>query len=109
MALGYDPTTSPPSTFPTLDKGFNPGQSAPFYAGDMWNAARITWIGDAEDPCKIEPIPSKQPNPKKDGDKNICVDTNAQNKSAPTANDLWLFSSDGSYPKNNPVGDLCWH
>lgn len=109
LALGYDPTTTPQSLYPTLNQGFNPGQNATFFAGDMWNAARITWTGDANDPCKIEPISSKQPKASKDGSKNICVDTNAQDKSAPTADDLWLFASDGGYPKSSPAENLCWH
>lgn len=109
LALGYDPTTTPQSLFPALTDAFNPGQNPAFVEGDMWNAARITWTGDEQDPCKIEPVPSKQPKPDKDGSKNICVDTNAQNKSAPTASDLWLFSSDGGYPKSGPPDNLCWH
>lgn len=109
LALGYDPTTVPASLFPAMTEAFNPAQGATFFEGDFWNAARVTWTGDAADPCAIEPIPSKLPKPAKDGSGNICVDTNAQNKAGATAQDPWIFAPGGGYPKSGPPADLCWH
>jgi hypothetical protein len=110
LALGSDPTTSPPGTLPLLSQAFNPGMMESFYRGDFWEVARVTWKGDPNDPCGIEPIPSKTPKSDKDGSANSCVDTNAQNKSTPTMDDGWLFTPGGGYPHSPaPASAACWH
>jgi hypothetical protein len=108
LALGFDPTSTPPITKPYLTTGFNPGSSPAFVSGDMWEVARVTWKGGA-DPCTLEPIPSKAPKTDKDGNTNICVDTNAQNKASPTASDLWLFTPGGNPTSSTALGSFCWH
>jgi hypothetical protein len=102
LALGNDPTTTPPVTFPVLKV---PGQVD---GGDMWEVARITWKGTATDPCDIETIPSKNPKTNKDGSTALCVDTNPQNSSTASA---WLFTPGGGYPTapGTPPGNMCWH
>jgi hypothetical protein len=82
-----------------------------FFTGDFWEVARVTWKGDATDPCTIEPVKSTTFKPTKDGSPNICVDTNAQNKAAPTKGDAWLFTPGGGYPigPSTSVNAMCWH
>jgi hypothetical protein len=108
LALGYDPTSTPPITHPDLKTGYNPGSTATFVTGDLWEVARITWAGGA-DPCKLEPVPSVAPKADKDANTNICVDTNAQNKATSTASDLWLFTPGGNPTSTTPIGSFCWH
>jgi hypothetical protein len=113
LALGYDPTTTPPTMLPVLSTSFSPQQSGmgpQYYNGDMWETARVTWSGAAGDPCLIEPVPSKTPKAAKDGTPNYCVDTNQQNKANATDADRWYFTSGGNYPAAPAAaGAACWH
>lgn len=110
LAFGYDPTTSPATTFPHLLTGWNSG-GVPT-GGDFWSVARVTWSPNDPDVCKIEPIPSAAPKTTKDGSSNVCVDTNPQNKAGQSK---WLFQSGGGVPTGPQPSPFtagnwfCWH
>jgi len=106
LSLGYNPTTTPATTNPQMTLAHNPSDTDKLVDGDFWSAAMITWSGGT-DPCVIEPVPSKTPKTDKDGSTSYCVDTNAQNKTAPTTSDLWLFTPGGGYPST--AAAACWH
>src|SRR5262249_19588342 len=97
LSVGYDPTTTPNVVFPKLTTA---GSTTSKYVGDLWQAARVTWTGDANNPCLIEPVPSRAVKTDKEGLNNVCVDTNAQNDpSATAAGAMWLFTPGGGYPR----------
>lgn len=111
LSLGYDPTTAPVTDFPRLTKAYDEPVLQMYYTGDFWEVARVKWNGLVTDPCLVEPVKSKVFKTDKDGSPNACVDTNAQNKAAAKAGDLWLFTPGGGYPLGPATASnaLCWH
>ncbi len=99
LSAGYDPANAPPY-YPALIEG------GADYGGSMWEAVVVTWKGDAQDPCQIDPVPSKIPIAASDGTTQNCVDNGPMNKGSDySAN--WDFIQSGGYPASAP--DMCWH
>ncbi|MBI5537391.1 MAG: hypothetical protein HY898_32005 [Deltaproteobacteria bacterium] len=100
LSAGYDPA-NPPPYFPALIEG------GADWGGSLWEAAVVTWKGDPADPCQIDPIPSKTPNPQSDGTNQNCVENGPENNGTGQPTDLWLFSASGAYPTT--PASVCWH
>ena len=110
LALGYDPTTTPPTTYPQLltpFDGTSTGNRTDADSGDFWEAVRVQWTGAATDPCAIETIPSAAPKAQ-DGSSNACVDTDPRNGTVNNA--TWQFDAAGDAPHSPAAASsLCWH
>ena len=96
LSAGYDPSQPAPH-FPALVES---GETS---AGSFWTAAYIGWKGDANNPCRVEGVPSEVPNPTTDGSVNYCVEDGPRN----AGSGQWLFQSGGGLPGG--PGDACWH
>lgn len=102
-SAGYDPAV-PGDQYPALIEG------GADYGGSMWEALTVTWTGGAQDPCKVEPIPSKTPNASTDGTNQVCVDNGPMNQGEADpdgGNPSWPFTSTGAYPATSD--QVCWH
>ena len=104
LAFGFDPTATPPRTFPRLL------QSGRDVVGDLWEVAtveaKVSPAGTLDD-CVITPIHSRTPKTDRDGSRDVCVDTNPQNRAALSGADQWKFTTTGTYPA--AVDAFCWH
>jgi hypothetical protein len=96
FSAGYDPGQPPPN-FPAL---VTAGQDE---GGSLWSAVVVAWKGAPQDPCKIQPVPSKKPNATTDGSTLYCVEDGPQNKGG---TDPWHFVAGGGLPSSSEV---CWH
>ena len=97
LSAGYDPSQAPPY-YPALTESGNDS------GGSMWNAAYVRWNDDPLDPCRVEGVSSKVPDPTRDGSVDNCVEDGPQNGGGTSP---WLFMPGGGLPDG--PSEACWH